>query len=122
MATLRREAEAEAAAAGHGGKAKEPAGRWKDEVLRLVEYVPHGILMISDTRELTLLVPNLRLVMSSGGPSSPRHPSPERTRITTCYACRVETGPCLRTRVTQGGCLAPRTPRRPSFVAAVGNT
>ena len=43
----------------------------------------------------------MRTVKTHTGPS---HPFRYRTRITACYACRVETGPLFRTRITTCCC------------------
>ena len=37
-----------------------------DSLLRLVEDVPHGVLMMSETQQLVLLVPNVKLVIDDG--------------------------------------------------------
>lgn len=44
-------------------------GVWPDDVLRLVEGVPHGLLMLSETQQMLLLVPNVRIAI--GAPPAP---------------------------------------------------
>jgi hypothetical protein len=62
-------------------------GVWPDDVLRLVEGVPHGLLMLSETQQMLLLVPNVRIAI--GAP-----PAPARAR--SCPdACARQRG-CAR--------------------------
>ena len=40
---------------------RPPGGIWPDDILVLIEDVPHGLMMLSDTQQQLLLVPNLKL-------------------------------------------------------------
>lgn len=40
---------------------RPPGGTWPEDILHLVEDVPHGLVMLSDTQQLLLLVPNLKV-------------------------------------------------------------
>ena len=44
---------------------RPPGGVWDKAVLRLSETTPHGVLMVSETQQLYLLVPNVQMGLSS---------------------------------------------------------
>jgi hypothetical protein len=45
---------------------RPPSGVWPEEINDLVNGIPHGVLMVSETQELIVLVPNVRLDLLKG--------------------------------------------------------
>ena len=48
-----------------------PGGVWPADLLRLVEDIPHGVMMLSKTQQLLLLLPNLKLRATDEGRIEP---------------------------------------------------
>ena len=43
-----------------------PNGVWPEAERQLIEDIPHGLVMLSDTQELQLLLPNVKLSFRDG--------------------------------------------------------
>lgn len=74
-----------------------PAGGvWPADLLGLTEGVPHGVLMISETQELLLLVPNVKLRIFEGR-LEPARDAPEwdRNVATNYFTYEVHVSRCV---------------------------
>ena len=68
---------------------RPPGGTWPEDILRLVEDVPHGLVMLSDTQQLLLLVPNLKISHRGGVLVPERNEQWERSAISPYFIYEV---------------------------------
>ncbi|KAL1495919.1 hypothetical protein AB1Y20_014561 [Prymnesium parvum] len=68
---------------------RPPKGEWPEDILHLVEDVPHGLVMLSDTQQLLLLVPNLKINRRGSVLIPERNEQWERSAITPYFIYEV---------------------------------
>eukprot|EP00965_Chrysotila_dentata_P060442 2003468-Pleurochrysis_carterae.AAC.1 len=64
---------------------KPPNGVWPEDVLVLVEDIPHGLVLISENQQLILLVPNLSICSKNDRLSVNRNDKDWASVMTTRY-------------------------------------
>ena len=66
-----------------------PDGKWPAGILPLIDDIPHGLVMLSDTQELQLLLPNMKLLHRTGRLFTERDADWDRTVQTSYFIYEV---------------------------------